>query len=227
MINMEENKRKLKIISLIPKNKRKIWKNVEKYWKRFLNYEHIIKEPLNIKIFTKEAVDILYLWKDSQENFDFHFYSLFKKQSKTFKYVIISDKPHSDDYKIFKKLVDDVVYLNDFKLLQWKTFAIARRHWKQHSNLTTIIYHDIIADFLENVVIINNKRIELTKIESKLLRYLMQRKHLYTSKNKLFKYVWGYEEDTSRNLEQIVFKLKNKIGRKYFHFSRKEGYKFE
>ena len=222
-----ENKKKIKILSLIPKNKIEIWKGVEKYWDKFLNCEQIISEPSNIKKFIKDSIDILYLWKDDQKTFEFNFYSLFKKQSNTFKYVIISDKPNILDYKIYKNLADDIVYTNDFKVLQWKTFAIARRYWNQYSNSSTIIYHDIIADFIENILIINDKKMELTKTESKLLRYLMLKKGTYTSKKIIFKDVWGYEEDTSRILEQVIFKLKKKVGQNYFHSSRKEGYKFE
>ena len=202
-------------------------KRSRKYWDKFLNCEQIISEPSNIKKFIKDSIDILYLWKEDQKTFEFNFYSLFKKQSSTFKYVIISDKPDKLDYKIYKKLADDIVYTDDFKVLQWKTFAIARRYWNNYSNLSTIIYHDIIVDFIDNILIINDQTTELTKTESKLLRYLMLKKGIYTSKKTIFQDVWGYDEDTSRILEQVIFKLKKKVGQKYFHFSRKQGYKFE
>ena len=100
-----------------------------------------------------------------------------------------------------------------------------RRKWDSFSNGSIIIYEDLIVDFVENRVIVNGKNISLTSKELKLLRFFLLNKKTFKTRKEIFKHVWGYDDnDSTRSVDQMIFKLKNKVGKKYFTTSRLKGF---
>ncbi|NQZ66112.1 MAG: winged helix-turn-helix domain-containing protein [Mycoplasmatales bacterium] len=224
---MKIDKKNFNIVVLVPEDFINSWKNATALWDKYFEVNQVIDLPNNISNYLDKSIDLLFLHVDNIDEFKVGYYKFFQENNKHFKYVVISNKYSDDDYNIYRQLADDIVYVDVEKVAKWKTLAILRRYWNTYSKPSTIIYGDIIADFVDNKISVNTKMVDLTKKETDLLRYLMQNKLKFIPKNIIFKNVWGHDEDTSRTLDQMIFKLKRKIGSEYFHSSRKKGYKFE
>ena len=224
---MKTNNKKIKILIISPESKQQeIWKFTNE-WDRYFKVNIIFDTPNNIEKYLESKIDILFLWSDSFNKFKLEWYKIFKNNSEAFKYIAVSEKRKADDYKMRKALVDRIVYLDDEKNSRWDFISILRRFWKAHSRSSTIIHRNLILDFMEGNFIVGSEKIELTMKETKLLRLFTKRIGEYIPKAEIFKKVWGYDEDSTRSLDQMVFKLKKKIGSDYFHLSRNLGYRFE
>ena len=72
----------------------------------------------------------------------------------------------------------------------------------------------ITIDPTRHEVLVNGKRVELTSLEFKLLRTLMQRRGRVQERDRLLNEVWGYESviDT-RTVDTHVRRLREKLGR--------------
>lgn len=224
------NPSKLQIISLISRHKFDNWLLVSTNWDRYFLVNHKVDEPKNIESYLHQKIDFLFLEVDSLQFFKQKFYEIFKKNNDRFRYIVIKNSFQAEnDVKIFKALADDIIYLdNDFQWLKWKTVALLRRHWDTHSKSTTIIYKNIIADFTNSFVSIEGQEINLTPKEFKIFRYLLENRGQFVLRDKIFQNVWKYSgKDNTRVVDQIMFKIRQKIGRDYFITHRKEGIKFE
>ena len=72
----------------------------------------------------------------------------------------------------------------------------------------------ISIDPARHEVLVNGKRVELTRLEFKLLRTLMQRRGFVQERDRLLNEVWGYESviDT-RTVDTHVRRLREKLGK--------------
>ena len=72
----------------------------------------------------------------------------------------------------------------------------------------------ITIDPARHEVLVNGKRVELTRLEFKLLRTLMQRRGRVQERDRLLNEVWGYESviDT-RTVDTHVRRLREKLGK--------------
>lgn len=217
---------RLRIVSLVKASEHSSWKELEKEWRRYFDLEHFIDTPENISKYLKKRVDILFL--DDISKFDLSYYRTFKDHSQTFAYIAVKNLPNEADADAFKLLVDRIVYTGiSPRYLKWTTISSLRRYWDVYSKPSTIIFKDLIADFNENKFTVNGNEIKLTAKEVDLLRFFLKHKEEWIDKAKLFKEVWGYEEiDSTRAVDQMIFKLKSKIGRDYFTTTRNKGIKF-
>lgn len=218
---------KLRIVTLVKASEHKRWQELEAEWKRFFDLEHFIDTPDNITKYLRKRVDILFL--DDTSKFELSYYRTFKDHSHSFAYLAVRDLPEPEaDVEAFKKLVDRIIYtgISD-KYTKWTTISSLRRYWDIYSKPSTIIFKGIIADFVDNKFTINGTEVKLTGKEIDLLRYFLKHRDEFIPKRRLFKDVWGYEEmDSTRTVDQMLFKLKTKIGKEYVTIVRNKGVKF-
>ena len=72
----------------------------------------------------------------------------------------------------------------------------------------------ITIDPARHEVLVNGKRVELTSLEFKLLRTLMQRRGRVQERDRLLNEVWGYESGIdTRTVDTHVRRLREKLGR--------------
>lgn len=224
---MRNKNDKLKILILAPEDKKKTFEPLIIEWEKYFDIKVTIDKPSKIDKYKNTSVDLLFLYDNEGKTFELEFYDNFQSANTHFKYVLMKDKYEDTDYLFYKFLADAIVYIESEKDAKWHTVAILRRYWRTYSKPTTVIYKSIIADFIDSKVSVNGENIDLTKKEMKLLKLFMNKIGDFTPKMEIFKQVWGFEEDTSRTLDQMIFKLKKKIGKEYIHSSRTKGYKFE
>ena len=220
--------KKLKVIIITNNTKEKILKNFIEKSKNYFVIESISMAKEDIKKATIRRPDFLILDRDNASAFK-GLYSNFKRANNGFKLLYISNKVNpKKDIDIFKKLFDDIIYLEDERLAYWKFISLLRRRWDDFSTGSTILYKNIVVDFLNSFVSVDGKEVTLTSKELKLFRYFLINNGKYISKNQIFKDVWKVQDnDTTRSVDQMIFKLKRKIGKEFFKSSRQKGFKFE
>lgn len=218
--------RKLIVLSLVKKTEYEKWKKLEASWAKYFDIEHIIDEPANIRKYLDHQVDILFL--QDEKAFELSFYDDMRKGNNQFAYVYVTSKPSEKDIKIYKHLADGIVYTGiseDYTI--WSTISRLRRYWDTYSKPTTIIYRDIIADFIDGVVKVDKKKINLTQKEMELFKFLINNRNKFVQKDEVFKTVWEVQDtDSTRAFDQMFFKLRKKIGEDYFTIVRNKGIKF-
>ena len=198
--------------------------------KIYLNISWIFIDVKEINdIQNMEIPDVLFIdYKEEfKKIFNWEQYHDFHEKNNIFMQIMILDTFHESDYQIFKFGTDDIIYKNlGYNFLKWKIIAILRRMWGSHNNKTTKIYKGMIIDNLKNVFYFNNELIYLTKKEFELIDFLIiNRKQGFISKKEIFEALWGVKgNDQSRVTDQIIFKIKKKIGKDVFQIT-KEGIK--
>ena len=90
-------------------------------------------------------------------------------------------------------------------------------------------FGDLIIDVESHEVYVNNNQIDLTALEFRLLRQLVDRRGRVQSRDQLLEDVWGYSvEVTTRTVDTHIKRLREKLGPmgKYVQTIRGVGYKF-
>ena len=90
-------------------------------------------------------------------------------------------------------------------------------------------FGDLIIDIESHEVYVNNNQIDLTALEFRLLRQLVDRRGRVQSRDQLLEDVWGYSaEVTTRTVDTHIKRLREKLGPmgKYVQTIRGVGYKF-
>ncbi len=174
-----------------------------------------------------DVPDVLFIdFKEGYEKkFNWELYSKCHDKNPIFLQVVILQKFDTEDYQFYKFGSDEIIYKDDgYNYLKWKIIAMLRRSWDSHSKKTTIIYKGMILDNIKNTFYFNDSKIHLTKKELQLMNLLMSNIN-GVSKRKIFKKLWDDDgEDYTRVVDQIIFKIKKKIGKQVFEI-KKNGIK--
>lgn len=221
--------KKMKIYSMLTNHDKKSAKKVQIEWEKYFNIDHQIIPSNDANTLKNKRVDIIFVSDKYFKNFSNELIKNLKDKNKQFNFVVITNNNKNDILHFLKNYADHVINRDfDKEIAKWQSIAILRRYWNTYSKPTTLLYKNIIADFVENKVSVDGKGVELTTKELKILWYFMNRIGKFISKDELFKKVWEVNDsDSTRVLNQMIFKLKNKIGKKYFHTLRMKGIKFE
>lgn len=87
---------------------------------------------------------------------------------------------------------------------------------------------DLIIDTIKHIVLVNNKEVNLSLTEYKLLMYLINNEGSVISRDLLLNNVWGFDyEGTYRTVDTHITRLRNKLNLKCIKTIRGLGYKFE
>jgi len=109
--------------------------------------------------------------------------------------------------------------------------AVLRRTQKSESEEEgkQIKFGDLLVDLARHKVTLAEKEVELTAIEFKLLRYLLETKGRVQTRDTLLDKVWGYDAFvTTRTVDTHVKRLREKLGKfeNYIETVRGIGYRF-
>lgn len=108
------------------------------------------------------------------------------------------------DY-LFESQYDDY-YINA------KFLTILKRKSSKYAIETAYVLKNIKVDTLLREVYVDGKIIDTTRKEYSVIEYLVKHNKDYVTKEELFKYVWGHEEDTTKVLNQYLHRIKAKLG---------------
>lgn len=85
--------------------------------------------------------------------------------------------------------------------------AVIRR--KQHRGRNTLTINDIFLDLAERKVLIRDQELKLTKLEYKLLLYLITNRNRVITKNSIAEHLWGDYMDYADSYDFIYSHVKN------------------
>ncbi len=185
--------------------------------------------PENIGKYTNQTFHVLFLDALSYKAFNLEYYNKWQTKVPNFLYVAVADQRDESIIDVYKALADQVVYLDQSEeMLEWNSFSILRRFWNVSSKDSVIIYREVIADFVEHSIHVNQEKVELSQKEYDVFKYLLQHRGQFVAKNLIYEKIWKNGlKDVSRSVDQVVHRLKQKIGPKYFTNSRSTGLRFE
>ncbi|MDI4567817.1 MAG: hypothetical protein E7Y34_01910, partial [Mycoplasma sp.] len=157
------SKKKLKIVSIIPKKYKETWQKLTNEWDQFFNIEHVIDDFANFDNFLNMHIDFLFIEVNYFEKTLLSTIENFKSINKSFSIIIIKDAFSHRDAELLKNLADDVINLeNGLRYLKWKTLSLLRRYWHTFSKPTTIFHKGLIIDLNNFYVSKNRKIVRLT-----------------------------------------------------------------
>jgi len=89
-------------------------------------------------------------------------------------------------------------------------------------------FGDLEMDLSKREVLFKSKKIELTKMEYELLKFLVINPNKVFSREELLDNVWGYNSaPTTRTVDTHILQLRNKISEELFESFRGVGYRFK
>ncbi|MGL4343101.1 MAG: response regulator transcription factor [Metamycoplasmataceae bacterium] len=203
----------------------------ELFW---INFEHYI--PEEVLLLEKSKIDFLFIRyeKNLESVFNWEFYSILHKKNRRFKLVWLVDNiSDQDKINLLKWGADDFLdFSMNEELLKWKIISLLRRRWDEFNKEETVIYKSFVIDKNNEIVYVNDKKINLTKKEFELLWYLynasIKNREQYINKNEIFRNMWNDDKkDHTRVLDQLFLRLKKKIGEQYFDIKKLKGIKIK
>lgn len=165
--------------------------------------------------------------KKYSDFFSWDFYSSLHNKNKRFTLVMFLEEYRSDDFQIFKNGADDIIYNNyNFDDIKWKVFSLLRRHWSFIKKDKILIRNGVVIDLYKEKVITNNKEIHLTKKEMELLSILVdefnKNHENFITKRECYKKIYNMKNhDNSRLIDQLIFRIKKKLGKNFFEINKK------
>ncbi|MGT2887295.1 response regulator transcription factor [Streptococcus didelphis] len=118
----------------------------------------------------------------------------------------LDDKGHgfelgADDY------LTKPFYLEELKM---RIQALLKRTGK--FNVNHLVYGNISVDMDRNMVLVEDKEIELLGKEYELLVYLLQNQNVILPKSQIFDRIWGFDSDTTISVVEVyVSKIRKKL----------------
>lgn len=225
---MLETSSELIVLTLVSEKHRELFLSLEKEWSRYFKVNQIFDEPENLANYLDKPVGILFLDATNFEDFHYDYYYRLQQNVPQFLYVSVVNTYNEIDIKLYKSLADHIFCLEAApEIRKWETIAYLRRYWNTYSKPTTVIYRDIIIDFVKRILIKDNKSITMTNKEFEVFQMLIQSPGQFVSVAKIVDKVWGLEINDSRSVDQVLLKIKKKIGAERFTRDRTLGVKFE
>lgn len=228
-IKKDVNNAPLNILFVSNKNTdKKIFENLFKEAKVYLNISWTfldVEVKSNFDFNSYQSLDVMFI--DFQEGyekiFNWELYDFYHRVNKGYLQVMVLEEFSSEDFWALKIGSDDVIYKKDgYEFLKWKLISIFRRMWDSHSKKTTIIHKGLIIDNNKKKFMLNEEDIHLTKKEFQLMLLLMSNIGVgFITKRRIFKLLWNDSgEDCTRVVDQIIFKIKKKVGKEIFEINK-------
>ncbi|MGY6171771.1 winged helix-turn-helix domain-containing protein [Candidatus Mycoplasma pogonae] len=221
------NHKEINIILVKAKNTNlKIYKQLINVVNENFKAKFIFVDYQNIATVKNLEVDFLIAhWSlELEDIFNWDFYWQMHGQNKDYYFLWIKDHQSENDFKLLKNSGDDIIYYDtSAAFFKWKVTSIFRRKWDEFSKQNTVIYRGLVIDYVKELVYLNGKLIKLSEKEYFVLSFLVKNtQKVYINKKDLYKKIWQTPyTDFSRSLDQILHRLKNKIGDEYFDKSKR------
>lgn len=114
--------------------------------------------------------------------------------------------------EIYENHIDYVFHSNyDDKYFIAKLKTILKRKSSKYQHELFYEFKGIYVDRLLSEIKINNKIVDTTKKEYKLIKMLVKNHDIFLSKKEIFSTIWGYDDDTTRVLDQYLHRVKKII----------------
>ncbi|MGG7078914.1 response regulator transcription factor [Clostridium sardiniense] len=171
------------------------------------DFENIIEEILNSK------PDLIMLDINLPYFDGYHICREIRKKSSVPIIIVTSRDSDMDELMSMNLGADDfIIKPYNTQILLARIEALLRRTYGNKDNSSKLTYKNLELDLAKGIVTVEDKSIEITKNEMRILSYLMERKGEIVSREDLMEYLWNsdyYVDDNtlSVNVTRIRKKL--------------------
>ena len=113
----------------------------------------------------------------------------------------------------------------ELKELKYRLDQVVKLHSFSTSKNLIDIYDDYQFDIKKNILFKDNKAIDLSLIEIKLVSFLIQNKGFYVSNDTLQEYVWEGKDITYSDIRMCITRVRQKCGKEFIKTKKMVGYK--
>jgi len=113
----------------------------------------------------------------------------------------------------------------ELKELKYRLDQVVKLHSFSTSKNLIDIYDDYQFDIKKNILFKDNKAIDLSLIEIKLVSFLIQNKGFYVSNDTLQEYVWEGKDITYADIRMCITRVRQKCGKEFIKTKKMVGYK--
>jgi len=114
------------------------------------------------------------------------------------------------------------------KELHLRVETILKREFSNLNKNIIEIDENISYDISSDLLIINEKQIQLNNKDAILLKFFLQNKNRLISHEEIYTQLWGYDEDISESaLRTYIKNLRKHIGKERIVSIKKSGYRFK
>jgi len=171
-----------------------------------------------LDVLSKQGIDLILLDIMLPEMDGFEVCRLIKQDTKlkNIPIIMLTAKGEEVDRIVGLELGADDYVVKPFspRELMLRIKAILKRGKEEELPKDIIKRGTLVIDVLKHRVMVNNKEIELTPIEFKLLVTLIERKGRVQSRNRLLTDVWGIDAEIyTRTVDTHVKRLREKLGK--------------
>lgn len=188
---------------------------------KYFKYEQItikaLSETNDIVIFDETAIDEI-------ENLNLLF---LRSMNRFIKFIYLT--------QILTEKIEERLYLASIDFIIRKNFIFTKipprlshcinliLNQKNHFQILWIKNYQI--NIFEKTVLINKQKKRLSSKEFLIIFYLYSQNGTYLTRNKIFKNVWGYDDDdSSRLVDQNIFNIRKILGSDFIISKYKKGY---
>lgn len=141
-----------------------------------------------------------------------------RKKDSTPIIIITSQNEDSAELLSMKLGADDYIQKPyNIQILEMRIEAVLRRVY-QHNTILKV--NNVLLDISKNLITFNNKTIDLSNTESKIIYYLFKNKNKIVEKNTLMKFLWNQNLFIDENVLSVnISRLRKKLESiQLFHF---------
>lgn len=200
-------------VYIVNGNKSRLTKNI---WNRIEHYFEIQEHYINLEDVIKVAdkkVHLIIFDNVSSKNISYAAIDAVQQNNHSLHTMIITEETSQKNLtRIYENHIDYISisdYDDDYHVAKLKT--IFKRKSPKYQIDINIEFKDITVDRLLSEIKVKDALVDTTKKEYAIIKFLVKNNERFVSKEEIFKKVWGYDEDTSRVLDQYLHRIKKVI----------------
>ncbi|WP_251859443.1 response regulator transcription factor [Clostridium sp. Marseille-Q2269] len=182
-----------------------------------------------VEMFRKDKFDLIILDIMLPKIDGFVVCEIIRKESNVPIIMLTALEEEEDQIKGFELNIDDYITKPfSINLLIKRVEVVLRRSNRLEENSTNLTFEEIIIDTSNYKTLVNNKEIELTFKEFKILEIFMCNIGIVFSRESLLNKIWGYDYfGDTRVIDTHIKNLRQKLSVDYIKTIRGVGYKIE
>jgi DNA-binding response OmpR family regulator len=166
------------------------------------------------EIYEKSFPSILVIDINLKESSGLSFIKELRKKNKSIPIIVITENKEIDILieAIKLNLIDYLLKPIDINKLIY-ALNLSAKSILNSGEIKTIIKNDIVYNYLDKNITILDKKLSLTKNESRLLELLLLNKNKYVKNEDIIKQIWSDKEVSTSAFKSLINRLSNKIGK--------------
>lgn len=186
-----------------------IWKRIEKY---FEVEEHNI-ELEDVSNIANKKVHLIIYDNIPSKSISYAAIDTVQQNNHNLHTMVITDETDQKNLtRIYENHIDYISignYDDDYHVAKLKT--IFKRKSAKYQLDIHIVFKDITVDRLLSEIKVKDQLVDTTRKEYAIIKFLVRNHDKFVTKEEIFKKIWGYDEDTSRVLDQYLHRIKKII----------------